>query len=211
MSDNPGQPRLGKHGGPRTKGSRTADKALSGVRRGYVLARLERDNRQDLAEAIRAGRVSAYTVAVELGWTERPRPLGTGSVNAAKRRQHQLRRLPGLSGGGADRLSSDQMLELWLGPGPQGSLFGSTEELREAWAENRDEIMRLWASNGRRPMAWWCLDAPQLGLKWPGFDAETGYLFDHGLLSEAEQATYQAERQRRRIAWVRTAGRVADC
>jgi hypothetical protein len=111
MSDNPVPPRLGKHGGPRTRGQQTADKRLSGVRRGYVLARLERDGRQDLADAIRAGRVSAYTVAVELGWTERPQPIGTGSVNAAKRRQHQLRRLPGLSNAG-DRLSSEQTMEL---------------------------------------------------------------------------------------------------
>ena|SRR5215471_1739778 len=47
-------------------------------------------------------------------------------------------------------------------------------------------MMRLWATNGRRPMAWWCFDAPGLGLKWPGRDREQSYLFEAGVLSETE-------------------------
>jgi hypothetical protein len=186
MSDDLGQPKLGPHGGPRTKGQRSAETMRAGVRRSYILARLERDGRHDLAEAIREGRVSAYTVAVELGWTKRPEPLGTGSINAAKRRQHQLRRLPGLPGGGANSLSSDQMMELWLGPGPQGSLFGSPEELQEACEQARDAVLRLFGKPGRRAMAWWAFDASQLGLQWPGYDREQSYLFEMGILSETE-------------------------
>ena len=95
MSDDLGHPKLGKHGGPRTKGQRSAEVMPSGGRRDYILARLERDGRHDLAEAIREGRVSALTIAVELGWTKRPETLGLGSGNAAKRRQHQLQALTG--------------------------------------------------------------------------------------------------------------------
>jgi hypothetical protein len=183
MSDNSGQPRLGKHGGPRTKGSRTADRALSGVRRGYILARLERDGRHDLAEAIRAGRVSALTVAAELGWTKRPEPFGTGSGNAARRRYFQLKALAG------DGLDSNQMQELWLGPpSHNSSYFSSTEELEQAWETHRDEVMRLFASNGRRPQAWWAFDASGLNLKYPGYDREQSYLFEAGVLGEAERA-----------------------
>src|SRR5262249_62289047 len=112
MPDDLGQPRLGKHGGPRTKGQRSAEVMPSGGRRDYILARLERDGRHDLAAAIRENRVSALTIAVQLGWTKRPETLGLGSGNAAKRRQHQLRALSG------EGLSPSQAQELWLGPKP---------------------------------------------------------------------------------------------
>jgi hypothetical protein len=180
MSDDLGRPPLGKSGGPRTKGQRSADTRPTGLRRDYILARLERDGRKDLVEAIRKGHVSAYTVAVELGWTKRPEPLGTGSLNVTRRRQHQLRALAG------DGLAGNQIQELWLGPSHDGSYFGSREELEQAWEANRDEVMRLFANNGRRPLAWWQFDAPKLGLKWPGLDREQSYLYDHDILDEAE-------------------------
>jgi hypothetical protein len=66
MPDDLDQPKLGPHGGPRTKGVRSPKIMPSGSRRDYILARLERDGRHDLAEAIRADRVSAYTIACEL-------------------------------------------------------------------------------------------------------------------------------------------------
>src|SRR6516164_9835999 len=108
MSDDPAQPKLGPHGGPRTKGIRSPKIMPSGSRRDYILARLERDGRHDLATAIREDRVSAYTIAVELGWTKRAEPVGTSSsgVNAAKRRQHQLRAITG------EGLSAGQKMEL---------------------------------------------------------------------------------------------------
>jgi hypothetical protein len=181
MSDDFGQTaRLGKHGGSRIKGEQNADRRLSGVRRSYILARLERDNRHDLAAAIRDGRLSAYTVAVELGWTKRPEVLGTGSTNAARRRRHQLAIADGA-------LSPDQLQELWLGPSSAGSTFDSPEHVREAWAENRDQVMQLWAKNGRRPQSWWVFDAPALGLAWPGYERQQSYLFEAGALSETER------------------------
>src|SRR5215831_10023486 len=109
MPDDLGQPRLGPHGGPRTKGVRNPKILPSGGRRDYILARLERDGRHDLAAAIREERVSALTIAVQMGWTKRPESLGLGSGNAAKRREHQLRALSG------EGLSPGQMMELWLG------------------------------------------------------------------------------------------------
>src|SRR5262249_50021101 len=118
MSDDPGRPPLGPHGGPRTRGVRNPETRPTGVRRDYILARLERDGRHELAEAIREGRASAYSIAVALGWTQRAEPLGTGSVNATKRRQHRLRKLSGLLGDAASSLSPGEAMELWLGPSP---------------------------------------------------------------------------------------------
>ena len=183
MSDDPAQPKLGPHGGPRTKGVRSPKIMPSGSRRDYILARLERDGRHDLAEAIREGRASAYSIAVELGWTKRAEPVSVSSsgLNAAKRRQHQLRALTG------EGLSPGQMMELKFGPGAQGSLFSSSEELRHAWEASRDEIMHG-SSGGHRAQAWWCFDAPSLGLTWPGYFNEQSYLFDHNALGKEECA-----------------------
>jgi hypothetical protein len=64
-------------------------------------------------------------------------------------------------------LTYSELQELWLGPCNGGSVFASTEELRAAWATGRAVVMRLWAARGRRPMAWWCFDAPDLNLKYP--------------------------------------------
>jgi hypothetical protein len=192
MSDDLGQPRLGKHGGPRTKGQRSAETMPTGVRRDYILARLERDGRHDLAGAIREGRVSAYSIAVELGWTKRAEPIGR-SVNAAKRRQHQLRMLPGLPGA-ANNLNYGALMELWLGPPHDGSYFGSREELEQAWEQNRDLVMRLWGSHGRRLMAWWEFDAGDL--KHPGYDRERSTLWRAGVLTAEEKAELEREWRR---------------
>jgi hypothetical protein len=83
-------------------------------------------------------------------------------------------------------LTYSELQELWLGPSHNGSCFGSPEELEQAWEQNRDLVMRLWGRHARRPQAWWCFDAPGLGLKWPGYDREQSYLFEMGILSEAE-------------------------
>jgi hypothetical protein len=82
-------------------------------------------------------------------------------------------------------LTFSELQELWLGP-CNGSVFNSTEELRDAWDRGRAVAMRLWGSGARRPMAWWCFEAPGLGLKWPGYDHEQSYLFEHNALSETE-------------------------
>ena len=83
-------------------------------------------------------------------------------------------------------LSFSELQELWLGVGPNGSLFHDEAELRAAWERGRDVCMRIWASGGRRPQAWWYLEAPALGLKWPGYHNQQSYLFEHNALSETE-------------------------
>ena len=84
-------------------------------------------------------------------------------------------------------LTYSELQELWLGPCSGGSVFNSLEELRAAWDRGRDVVMKLWATNGRRPQAWWFLgDAASLGLTWPGYDRQQSYLFEHNALSEVE-------------------------
>jgi hypothetical protein len=163
---------------------------LHGTSRAYILDRLRRtEGLSHFADAIESGAISAHEVALSLGWIQ-PRATGNGSTNAAKRRQHRF----ALAAGDGERLR--QLQELWLGPGPDGSVFDSTEDLCSAWEEHRDECLRLWGQHGRRPMAWWCFDAPGLGLKWPGHDHEQAYLFEAGILSEAERAELLASWRR---------------
>jgi hypothetical protein len=64
-----------------------------GNSRDYLLRRLRLCGREDLVRAIEAGEVSAYAIAVSLGWQKRRPTLGTGSPNASKRRFHRLRAL----------------------------------------------------------------------------------------------------------------------
>jgi len=87
--------RLGRHGGPRRKGQRASNGSLvkHGAGRGYILARLRREGLTDWIAAIEARKVSAFAVAVELGWFTRPPIRGTGSQNAARTRNWQLHRL----------------------------------------------------------------------------------------------------------------------
>jgi hypothetical protein len=67
--------------------------ARYGTSRAYILARLRREGMTDLADAVKRRQVSAYAVACELGWQRRRKPLGTGSRNARRRREFQLREL----------------------------------------------------------------------------------------------------------------------
>jgi hypothetical protein len=67
--------------------------AQRGTSRSYLLRRLRRAGRPDLVAAIEDGRVSAYAVAVALGWQTRQNVRGTGSTNEAKRRAVRLRDL----------------------------------------------------------------------------------------------------------------------
>jgi hypothetical protein len=84
-------------------------------------------------------------------------------------------------------LTVSELEELWLGPGHRGSLFSSQVELRDAWDRGREVVMRLWAHSGKRPIAWWCLEAPDLGLQFPGYDRQPRYLYEAGVLEEAER------------------------
>src|SRR5262245_8893110 len=83
-------------------------------------------------------------------------------------------------------LTFSELQELWLGCSHDGSNFSGEEELRDAWDRGRAVVMRLWARGGKRPQAWWYLEAPGLGLKWPGYDRQRSYLFEHNALGEEE-------------------------
>jgi hypothetical protein len=87
-------------------------------------------------------------------------------------------------------VSYSALQELHLGPSHDGSCFGSTQELREAWTRARGVVMRIWANNGRRPQAWWCFDAPGLGLEWPGYFRQQSYLYEHDALEEPEREQF---------------------
>jgi hypothetical protein len=63
-----------------------------GTSREYIIGRLRREKRDDLADAVECGKVSAYAIAVELGWQKR-KILGTGSENQAKRRAWTMLKL----------------------------------------------------------------------------------------------------------------------
>jgi hypothetical protein len=156
----------------------------------YLLNRLRAEGRTDLVEAVEAGKLSVFAAGEAAGYVRRPAVLGTGSKNQARKRAHQLR---ALAKGGDNALG--RMQELWLGPGPAGSLFCSREELQAAWAQYRGEVMRLWGSHGRRPMAWWEFDAGDL--QYPGYDREKSYLYEAGVLSEAERAEVEQDLDQR--------------
>jgi len=87
-------------------------------------------------------------------------------------------------------LTADELRELWLGPGPGGSLFRSREELRAAWTRGRDTAMTLWGKRCRRPQAWWEFESP---VGYPGYDHEKSVLYEHGLLTEEERAELIAD------------------
>jgi hypothetical protein len=182
MPDDLGQPKLGPHGGPRARGQRNPETMPTGVRRDYILRRLERDGRHDLVEAIREGRVSAYTIACELGWTKRAEPI-SARTNAAKRRQHQLRVIAGELGPGAK-------MELIYGPSPaMGSYFDSREALQAAWAACRDELLER-ANPGRRPAGFYEFDwdGPR-----PAYAVERSTLWRMGQLTADEKILVEHE------------------
>ena len=70
----------------------------AGNSRVHFIRKLRREGLDDLADAVEAGEVSAFAVAVELGWRRRPEPLGTGSPNATMRRVFRLRRVGLIAG-----------------------------------------------------------------------------------------------------------------
>jgi hypothetical protein len=147
----------------------------TGTSRAYFLERLKREGRADLLAAIENGQLSAYAAAEAAGYVTRRPILGTGSTNQARRRARVV----------DGEIRSDQLFELWLGPNLYSSLFGSEEELREAWEKHRELVMAQHAHGGRRPRAWWVFDAGDL--RYPGYDRERSFLFERGLLADAER------------------------
>src|SRR5262249_34170199 len=77
-------------------------------------------------------------------------------------------------------------MELWLGPSYHyGSVFESREKLYQAWIKSRDRIMERYGRHGRRPQIWWQFDSGDL--KYPGYDRERSYLYEHNVLTEQER------------------------
>ena len=154
-----------------------------GHSRAYILDRLRRENRTDLAAAVEAGTVSAFAAAVQCGWTRRP-PTLAAVTHQARKRRHRFQAIDG-------DLSSGQMMELQYGPSPSaGSLFGSREELIGAWQRARERLLEG-CQPGRRVMAWWEFDAGDL--KYPGYDRERSMLWRANKLTEAERAELERE------------------
>jgi hypothetical protein len=89
-------------------------------------------------------------------------------------------------------LNHSQQLELWLGPGANGSAFRSDEERREAWFRNRDWVMKLWAKGGRRPMGWWLYESPFRSRRHPGTHEQSILYEFTDVLSAEERAELEA-------------------
>ena len=73
-----------------------------------------------------------------------------------------------------------------MGAGANGSVFTTEEERHTAWARHRDRLMEMWAKGGRRPLAWWWLEAGELD--YPGYELERSTLYEAGLLTGTEKA-----------------------
>jgi hypothetical protein len=153
-----------------------------GHSRAYILDRLRRENQTDLAAAVERGEVSAFSVAVSLGWTKRP-PTLAAVTHQARKRRHRFQAIDG-------DLSAGQKMELIYGPNPaQGSLFNSREELVQAWAACRDELLER-ANAGRKPAGYYEFEweGPR-----PPYATERSILWRANKLSAEERTELEAE------------------
>jgi hypothetical protein len=82
------------------------------------------------------------------------------------------------------------LMELWLGPNHHGSVFTNNDTRRRAWDEHREQVMRWWGTDGRRPQAWWKYESP---IPYPGYAWERSTLYEHGLLGVAEARVLVAD------------------
>ena len=86
------------------------------------------------------------------------------------------------------RISADQEMALWLGHPPDA--FEDEQEARDLWERHCDRLMEMFATHGRRPLAWWRYDSP---IPYPGQDLERSALYEAGLLGEQEREQLVAE------------------
>jgi len=99
MDSNPSPFKLAHPGGKRVKGQRQPDNVRYGNSRAYLEARLRRDAEEGvrtaavLLEGVRQGIISIYAASVEMNYTKRAEPRGTGSQNMARARDWRLHRL----------------------------------------------------------------------------------------------------------------------
>jgi hypothetical protein len=159
---------------------------MNGTSTTYIRKRLRREGKSALLAAVETGKLSAFAAAVSLGWVQRPK-----KSNGGRPRKHREQRrdvaLSAING----ELSLGQLQELWLGPSHSyGSLFATREELQTAWEQNKDEVMALWGSHGRRPCIFYEFEwsGPR-----PAYAVERSTLWRAGVLGEAEKAELEAE------------------
>jgi hypothetical protein len=86
-----------------------------------------------------------------------------------------------------------QEMELWLGPSHNGgSSFESDEHRREVWFRYRDQVMRRWGKNGKRPYAWWRYESPFPSRRHPGVHEQSILYEFTDALGEDERAELEA-------------------
>jgi hypothetical protein len=157
--------------------------ALHGTSKAYIIKRLKDQGESELLAAVEAGKITAFSAAISLGWV-RKSPGKGGSTHKAKRIQHQLRAITGQG------LSAGQKMELIYGPNSSlGSLFKSREELVQAWAACRDELLER-ANAGRRPAGFYEFEFDG---RRPPYDTERSTLWRMGLLTADEKAELERE------------------
>jgi hypothetical protein len=157
--------------------------APHGTSKQYLVERLRRENQTALLAAVETGKITALTAAVELGWVKRPPGMGGGNIQRTKRIAHQVRTITGAG------LSAGQMMELQYGPNLAGSLFGSREELVDAWQRARERLLEQ-SNPGRRPVGFYEFEFDG---RRPPYDTERSTLWRMGLLSANEKIALESE------------------
>lgn len=142
-----------------------------GNSRQALIRRLRRDHPQ-LYELVLDGQLSPHRAAIAAGFRRKPGPRPKRPIDPLEEGHHEI------------------LLELWLGPGHRGSIFNDVSELRQAWIKHRNKVMALWGTRCRRPAAWWEFET---SFEYPGYDDEPRFLYERGLLSEAERAQLEAQ------------------
>jgi|SRR5215471_5630501 len=157
--------------------------APHGTSKAYIVDRLKREGETALLEAVEAGKITALTAAVELGWVQRPPVVGK-YPHRAKRRDFQLRAI--VDDG---HVTPAQWQELWLGVCGAKSVFSSREELEDAWQRARERMMAS-LGPGRRAAAFY-------EFEWEGtrprYGEERSTLWRVGALTPVEKDALEVE------------------
>jgi hypothetical protein len=160
--------RLNEFGSGRSDNGKRRPSRPQGNSRQAILRRLRRDH-EPLYELVLDGQLSPHRAAIAAGFRKKPGPRVKRPADQPEPATHAV------------------LQELWLGASHHGSVFETREQLEQAWARHRDEVMRLWARGGHRPRGFWEFETD---LEYPGYDREPGFLFQHGLLSAEEREEY---------------------
>jgi hypothetical protein len=162
--------RLNEYGPGRPDGAKRRPRRPLGNSRAAILRRLRHGHPQ-LYELVLSGQISPFRAAIAAGFRKSPGPRPKRLSDPTEEGRSEI------------------LLELWLGPGHNGSLFADADELRQAWTRHRAEVMRMWGSHCRRPQGWWEFEAGDLERP-DDYDDEPRVLFEHDLLSEEERQEY---------------------